>query len=78
MWQNLFFYLGLSFLMLHEMDAVRRKEWQLIAGLSTLDNERGYILFSVLHIPLFVVLYILPCRMACLLNRKQLECFQIV
>lgn len=33
MTENIFFYLGLSLLTMHEMDAIRCKEWRIFPGL---------------------------------------------
>lgn len=49
-----FFYLGLGLILIHEMDAVRCKEWRIFPGLSVLKDKPGYILFLFAHIPLFV------------------------
>lgn len=38
---------------MHEMDAIRCKEWTIFPGLSLLSNKLGLILFIFLHIPLF-------------------------
>ncbi|GAB4418165.1 MAG: hypothetical protein OHK0039_29340 [Bacteroidia bacterium] len=48
-----FFYLGLSFILLHEMDAVRCREWRIFPGLSLLGERPGFIVFILAHIPLF-------------------------
>lgn len=50
---HLFFYLGLSLLLVHEMDAVRCKEWRIFPGLSLLNDKMGYLVFTIAHIPLF-------------------------
>jgi hypothetical protein len=56
-----FFYLGLTFLLLHEMDAVRCREWRIFPGLSQLSDRNGFRLFMLLHIPLlFLLLRALP------------------
>lgn len=34
--ENIFFYLGLAALLVHEMDAIKRKEWRMFPGLSKL------------------------------------------
>jgi hypothetical protein len=39
------------------MDAVRRHEWKVLPLLSQVkDDAQGYILFTVLHIPLYIFL----------------------
>lgn len=50
--ENLFL-LMMTFLLCHELDAIRQKEWRLFAFINRLDDERGYAVFAVLHIPLF-------------------------
>ncbi len=55
---NAFFFLAaITFLLIHEMDAVRRKEWLVFPGLSRLSDDTGYLVFTAAHIPLvFLVL----------------------
>ncbi|HPV40220.1 MAG TPA: hypothetical protein PKX40_03510 [Spirochaetota bacterium] len=58
MLKNYLFILTVSLLILHEMDAIRRKEWKLFVVLKDMTEERGYLVFSILHLPLcFVILY---------------------
>lgn len=52
------FILGLSFMLLHEMDAIRCKEWRIFPGLSLLDDKMGYTVFILAHIPLFLFLFL--------------------
>lgn len=51
------FFLTLSLLFCHELDAIRHHEWRLFAFLNRLDNERAYRLFILLHIPLFGLVF---------------------
>lgn len=52
-----FFLSAITFLLVHEMDAIRCKEWTIFPGLSRLTDETGYRVFMVAHIPLiFLVL----------------------
>lgn len=44
--------LGLAFILLHEMDAIRCKEWRIFPGLSMLNNQLGFIVFVFIYIPL--------------------------
>jgi len=53
---HLFFYLGFSFILMHEMDAVRCKEWRIYPGLSLLDDKWGYRVFMIAHIPIYYFL----------------------
>ena len=52
-----FFYLGLSLLVIHEMDAIRCKEWRLFPGLSLVNDRMGFMVFMAAHIPLFIWLF---------------------
>ncbi len=50
---NIFFLLGLSLIFVHEMDAIRCKEWRIYPGLSMLNDNTGRIVFLFAHIPIF-------------------------
>ena len=54
MTDHIFFHLGLSLLTIHEMDAIRCKEWRIFPGLSMLSDKVGHIVFVFAHIPLFI------------------------
>jgi len=54
---DLFFYLALSAIIIHEMDAVRCKEWRIFPGLSLLNDAWGFKLFMLAHVPLFYFLF---------------------
>ena len=53
-----FFYLGLTFIIIHEMDAIRCKEWRIFPGLSLLDDKLGFKIFMAAHIPLFFFFFL--------------------
>ncbi len=53
---DLIFYLGLFFLFVHELDAIKQHEWRIFPGLSKLEDDLSYQLFVALHIPLFVLI----------------------
>ena len=53
----LFFIVGLALILTHEMDAVRCREWELFPLLSRLETKVGYLVFTGLHIPLYIVLF---------------------
>jgi hypothetical protein len=55
------YYTNLSLLLLHEMDAVRRREWNMMFAVNKLADESAYIVFSVLHLPLYVMMFYLVC-----------------
>lgn len=50
------FLLGLSLLLVHELDAVRCHEWRIFPGLSALSDRWGLRLFILLHVPLLYLL----------------------
>jgi len=52
-----FFLLGLCLLLTHEMDAVRVGEWGMFPFLSDLSEERGYAVFTAVHVPLYLLLF---------------------
>ncbi|MGB0521523.1 MAG: DUF6713 family protein [Flammeovirgaceae bacterium] len=54
---HIFFYLGLSLMALHEMDAIRCKEWRIFPVLSMLSDKVGQIIFLFIHIPLFYFIF---------------------
>lgn len=53
---DIIFYIGLSLLFVHEMDAVRRNEWKMFIYLSTLKPEIECTVFSLLHVPFFFLI----------------------
>ncbi len=55
--EKFFFYLGLCLLFVHEMDAIRLQEWKMFLFLSQLPEETGYLVFTAIHIPLYVLLF---------------------
>lgn len=56
----LLFTIILSLLLVHEMDAIRAKEWKMFAIFKNMTEEKACGAFILLHLPLFlVVLYIL-------------------
>lgn len=57
--QHVFFLVGLAFLLTHEMDAVRLHEWRLLPLMSRLNDHVGFHVFTGLHVPLYVLLFLL-------------------
>lgn len=53
---HLLFLLGFCFLLAHEMDAIRVKEWKIFPVLNKMGDESGYVAFTALHIPIYVLL----------------------
>ncbi len=50
------FYIGLTLIIMHEMDAIRCKEWRIFPGLSHLEDKTGHLVFMIAHIPMFFFL----------------------
>ncbi len=50
----------ISLFLLHEMDAVRVREWKMFIFLKDLKEETAYFVFSIMHLPLyFIILFFL-------------------
>lgn len=48
-----FFLLGIVLILLHELDAIRCKEWRIFPILSYFKEKTGMVVFIFAHIPLF-------------------------
>jgi hypothetical protein len=57
MTEHFLFYIGLSFLTVHELDAMRCREWRIFPGLSLLSDKLGQLVFIFAHIPLFLFVF---------------------
>lgn len=58
-WLSIVFAMNFSFLLLHEMDAIKAKEWRLFNVLSGMKEEKAYIIFSLVHLPVYTcIIYI--------------------
>lgn len=51
------FWISLGFMVVHELDAIRCKEWRIFPGLSSLGDGLGSKIFIIAHIPLFILLF---------------------
>jgi len=47
-----------SFLLVHELDAIRQCEWRFFFAPVTIRDETAYWIFTALHAPLFVVILV--------------------
>ncbi len=52
----IFFFAGLALILVHEMDAIRCREWAIFPLLSRLDDKTGYLTFTAFHVPLYFLL----------------------
>jgi hypothetical protein len=53
----LFFFIGFGFLLTHEMDAIRQKEWTIFPLISGLGDKMGYYVFTGIHVPLYFLIF---------------------
>ncbi|MCZ8155726.1 MAG: hypothetical protein O9264_06385 [Leptospira sp.] len=52
--ENIYFCMAISFLFIHELDAIKAKEWKLFIVLKDLKEETAYTIWLALHFPLFL------------------------
>ncbi len=43
--------------MMHEMDAIRCKEWRIFPGMSFLNDNMGFKVFIFAHVPLYYYIF---------------------
>jgi hypothetical protein len=55
--EHFFFWLGLAFILTHEMDAIRLHEWRMFPLTFFLPDQTGYLVFTGVHVPLYFVLF---------------------
>ena len=53
------FSIELALLFAHEMDAIRNREWRMFLILKDMPDEKAYHIFTLLHIPIYVVIILL-------------------
>lgn len=54
---TLLYYLGVSLLLTHEMDAVAHAEWRLLFVLRDMSDQAAYPVFIALHVPLVFLFF---------------------
>lgn len=54
---NPFFWIALASLLVHEMDAIHKHEWRMFPLTMMLSERLGYMVFTAVHIPLYVILF---------------------
>ena len=60
--ESILFTIIFALLLLHEMDAIRAKEWKMFFLLKTMAEKTAYTVFTALHLPIyFVAIYIMLC-----------------
>lgn len=54
--KNFVFYLGLGFLLTHEMDAMPNHEWRILPILKSLPDNTAELTFLLAHVPILALL----------------------
>jgi hypothetical protein len=54
--ETLVFLVGVSALLMHELDAIQQEEWRFFLGWAKLDDVSAYRIFAAAHFPLFVII----------------------
>lgn len=54
---TILYYLGLSTLFTHELDAIMQAEWRLLFVLREMNDQSAYPIFLILHIPAFFLFF---------------------
>ncbi|HMV42064.1 MAG TPA: hypothetical protein PK079_12155 [Leptospiraceae bacterium] len=52
--ENLYFGIAVSFLFIHELDAIKAREWKLFIFLKDMSEDKAYSVWLALHFPLFL------------------------
>lgn len=52
--EQLLFLFIFSLLLIHEMDAVRTKEWRMFIILKDMKDETAHRVFTIIHLPLYL------------------------
>ena len=55
--ESILFIVIISLLLVHEMDAIRAKEWKMFIVLKDMEEEAAYKFFVLIHLPLYVVAF---------------------
>lgn len=62
----------ITLLLIHEMDAIRTKEWRMFIVLKDMPDEKAYKIFTLAHIPLYFIAIFVMVRGGILANTVQL------
>lgn len=56
---KILFWINISLFILHEMDAVKTREWKMMKFMNRMNDDYGHIVFTTLHFPLFIIIFFL-------------------
>ena len=54
--ENALFFVALSLMLMHEMDAIRCQEWRIFPVLSMVDDPHAFRFFMIAHLPIYYLL----------------------
>ena len=57
MYDNTLYLISLILFILHEMDAVYHKEWNMLFILKDMKENNSYVVFLLAHLPIYLLLY---------------------
>jgi len=52
-------WINISLFIIHEMDAVKTREWGMMILINRLDDNTGHVVFTSVHFLLFIILFYL-------------------
>lgn len=47
------FFINFSLILMHEMDAIKCREWRMFIILKDMKENYGYVIFTLLHLPIY-------------------------
>lgn len=54
---RIFLWISISLFILHEMDAVYRREWKMMKFIGNLNDNTGHVVFTASHFFLFMIIF---------------------
>ncbi len=52
-------WINISLFILHEMDAVKTREWKMMIFINRLNDDHGHIVFTAFHFFIFIIIFYL-------------------
>ncbi|HNX23736.1 MAG TPA: hypothetical protein PKG60_06780 [Spirochaetota bacterium] len=52
-------WINISFFILHEMDAIKTREWKMMIFINRLNDKTGHLVFTSSHFFLFIIIFYL-------------------
>ncbi len=76
--QDIVFAIVLSILMLHEMDAIMRKEWRMFKPLRNFNDKQAYAIFLLFHVPLYAAVFFMMMSPYAIIVKYIADIFMVV